>query len=318
MVELGYALSSEEHGPRELVRYAERAEDAGFAFASLSDHYHPWISRQGNSPFAWTVLGAIAEATEDLAVGTGVTCPLVRMHPAVVAQAAATTAAATGGRFFLGVGTGENLNEHVVGERWPPHPVRLDMLAEAVEIVRGLWTGEEYSHHGEHFTVENARLFTVPDEPPPLYVAASGTSTATAAGRIGDGLISTAPDERVVEAFAETAGADAPVIGQLTVCWADDEAAAVETAHEWWPNVALPGQLGQDLPTPVHFEQAVELVDPGDVAEVVVCGSDVDEHVEAIGEFEQAGFDRVYIHQVGPDQEAFFEGYERDVLPRVG
>ncbi len=314
MVELGYALSSEEHGPSALVEYAQRAEDAGFEFASLSDHFHPWISTQGNSPFAWTVLGGIAEATDDLEVGTGVTCPTVRLHPAIVAQAAATTAAAMDGRFVLGVGTGENLNEHVVGERWPPHPVRLDMLEEAVEILRELWTGEEYTHHGEHFTVENARLFTVPDEPPPIHVAASGPRTASAAGRIGDGLISTAPDEEVVEAFADEAG-DAPTTGQLTVCWDDDESAAVETAHEWWPNTALPGQLGQDLPTPVHFEQAIGLVDREDVAEAMVCGADVDEHVAAIEEFADAGFDRVYVHQVGPDQEAFFEGYEADVLP---
>ena len=315
MVELGYALSSEEHGPSALVEYARRAEDVGFEFASLSDHFHPWIERQGNSPFAWTVLGGIAEATDDLEVGTGVTCPIVRVHPAVVAQAAATTAAAMDGRFYFGVGTGENLNEHVVGERWPPHPVRLEMLAEAVEILRELWTGEEYTHHGEHFTVENARLFTVPGDPPPIHVAASGTRTAAAAGRMGDGLISTAPDEEVVESFRDEGGEDAPTIGQLTVCWDEDESAAVETAHEWWPNTALPGQLGQDLLTPVHFEQAVELVEPEDVAEAMVCGADVDEHVAAIEEFVDAGFDRVYVHQVGPDQESFFEGYEAEVLP---
>ncbi|MEA5410057.1 TIGR03557 family F420-dependent LLM class oxidoreductase [Haloarculaceae archaeon H-GB2-1] len=174
MPELGYALSSEEHGPDDLVDYAVRAESVGFEHALLSDHYHPWVRRQGESPFVWSTLGGIARETESLQVGTGVTCPIKRLHPALVAQASATAASMFDDRFFLGVGTGENLNEHVVGGRWPPHPERLAMLEEAVGIIRDLWTGEERSHHGEYFDVENATLFTVPDETPPLYVAAGG------------------------------------------------------------------------------------------------------------------------------------------------
>lgn len=315
MVRLGYALSSEEHSPSDLIRNAARAEELDFEFVSLSDHYHPWISAQGHSPFVWNVLGGIAEATDEIEVGTGVTCPIIRIHPAIIAQAAATTAAMMPDRFYFGVGTGENLNEHVVGERWPSHAIRLDMLAEAIEIVRDLWDGEEHNHYGDHFTVENARLFTVPDEAPPIHVAAGGTQSATAAGELGDGLIATSPNEELVEAFSETAGKDAPRIGQLSVCWHEDEQTAVEIAHEQWPNSSLPGQLSQDIPTPAHFEQAATLLDPADVEADVVCGPDADEHIEAIEEYVEAGYDHVYIHQVGPDQETFFDAYAEDVLP---
>jgi G6PDH family F420-dependent oxidoreductase len=310
MTELGYALSTEEHEPDALIEYAGRAEAVGFDFASISDHYHPWISRQGNAPFVWGVLGGIAEATDELTVGTGVTAPIQRIHPAIVAQASATAATMLDGRFFLGVGTGEHLNEHVVGERWPPFDVRLEMLEEAVEIVRELWDGGTYSHHGEHFTVEHARLFTRPEEPPPLYVAGAGERAAAAAGEFGDGLISTAPDEELIEAYG-----DGPRYGQVTVCWAEDEAAARETAHEWWPNTAVTGELSAELRTPAHFEQAAEMVDEDDVAETVTCSPDPDDHVEAIQAFADAGYDHVYVHQVGPDQEGFFEVYEADVLP---
>ncbi len=315
MVSIGYALSSEEHGPSQLVDNAVRAEERGFDFALVSDHFHPWIERQGNSPFVWSVIGGIAAETDSLRLGTGVTCPIGRLHPAIVAQAAATAAAQLPDRFFLGVGTGENLNEHVLGDRWPPYPLRLSMLEEAVEVIRRLWEGEEVTFRGEHFVVEDARLFTIPETLPPVHVAASGTHTATEAGRFGDGLVSTAPDADVVDAFAEDGGGDAPTFGQLTVCWADDEDEAVETALEWWPNAALPGQLGQELPTPAHFEQACQLVDEDDIAEQVVCGPDPERHVDGIREFVDAGFDHVYVHQVGPDQGSFMDAYRRDVLP---
>jgi coenzyme F420-dependent glucose-6-phosphate dehydrogenase len=313
--EIGYTLSSEEQGPSALVEQARRAEAAGFESALLSDHFHPWIPRQGESPFAWTTLGGVATATEDLRVGTGVTCPIQRLHPAIVAQAAATTAALFDGRFFLGVGTGENLNEHVTGERWPPFPVRAEMLEEAVDVIRSLWTGEEVDHHGEHFTVENATLFTLPEEPPPLHVAGSGTTAASLAGEIGDGLVSTAPDEEVVGAFEDRG--DGPRYGQLTVCYAETEREARETAREWWPNAALPGELGQVLPTPAHFEQAVSLVSEADVAERVVCGPGPDDYVENVEAFAEAGFDHVYFHQVGPDQAGFVEFYEEELRHRL-
>ena len=315
MVELGYALSSEEHGPNDLVDYAVQAEDLGFGFAFVSDHYHPWIPRQGESPFVWATLGGIARETDDLSVGTGVTCPIVRLHPAVVAQAAATAGAMFDGRFFLGVGTGENLNEHVVGERWPPYAVRQEMLEEAISVLRALWTGEEVNHHGEFFTVEEARLFTLPDEPPDLAVAAAGTDSATLAGRLGDALVSVAPDGDVVEAFEREHDGGAPKYGQVTVCWAETEQEGRETVHEWWPNTGLPGELGQQLRTPAQFEQATQLVTEDKATEHVPCGPDADRHVEAIQAFADAGFDHVYVHQVGPDQAGFFEFYDEEVLP---
>jgi coenzyme F420-dependent glucose-6-phosphate dehydrogenase len=317
MTEIGYTLSSEEHGPDDLVRYARQAEDCGFSFALISDHYHPWTDRQGQSPFVWSVIGAIANATEELRLGTGVTCPTMRMHPALVAQAAATAAAMMPGRFFLGVGTGENLNEHILGRRWPPTAVRQAMLEEAVTVIRLLWEGDLCSHRGRHFTVENARIYTLPEEPPPIMVAAAGTRSAALAGRIGDGLVSVAPDPEVVGAFARAGGADKPRYGQLHVCWAEDEEEARRVAHEWWPNAALSGDFALELPLPSHFEQAGELVSEADVAEAVICGPDPKRHVEAISEFAEAGFDHVYVHQVGPDQEGFFDFYRERVLPRL-
>ncbi len=319
-VRLGYALSSEEHRPLDLVTYAERAEETGFEFALISDHYHPWTSRQGQASFVWSVLGAMATKTSTLRIGTGVTCPSVRTHPAVVAQASATVAAMMPGRFFLGVGTGENLNEHILGDKWPAVDVRREMLEEAIEIIRELWHGEEVSHRGRHYTVENATLYTRPDEPPPLMVAASGEEAAELAGRTGDGFISTAPVAALVDTFAQARAAagqveGAPRYGQLTVCWAADEAAARSTALEWWPNSALHGELSVELPLPAHYEQATVDVTEEMIARSVVCGPDPARHLEAIDEFAEAGFDHVYVHQVGPDQDGFMRFYGEHVLP---
>jgi coenzyme F420-dependent glucose-6-phosphate dehydrogenase len=316
VVELGYAISSEEHAPNDLVRYARRAEEVGFSFALISDHYHPWIDRQGHSPFVWSVIGAIAHATERLRLGTGVTCPTVRIHPAIIAQAAATAGAMMPGRFFLGVGSGENLNEHILGEVWPSTPTRLEMLAEAIEIIRQLWQGGTQSFEGTYFTVDRARVYTLTDEPPPILVAASGVQSAGLAGRLGEGLITTSPERKVLQAFEEAGGRAKPRYGQVSVCWAHDESQARRTAHEWWPTAALKGELTQELPLPRHFEQAASLVREDDVAQAVVCGPDPERHVDAIKQFAEAGFDHVYIHQVGPDQEGFFRFYEREVLPR--
>jgi coenzyme F420-dependent glucose-6-phosphate dehydrogenase len=316
MIELGYALSSEEHRPNDLVAYARRAEQAGFRFALISDHFHPWTDRQGQASLVWSVLGAIAHATERLRVGTGVTCPLLRIHPAVIAQAAATVADMMPDRFFLGLGTGENLNEHVIGRGWPPPDVRLAMLEEAIGVIRDLWKGGYRDHRGEYFTVENARLYTRPDRPPPIFVAAAGEAAATLAGRLGDGLVSTAPERETVERFDAAGGRGKPRYGQVTVCWARSEAEARRTAREWWPNAALPGPLSQELALPLHFEEAAKLVREGDVAKEIVCSPDADVHREHILEFERAGFDHVYVHQVGPDQEGFFRFYERHILPR--
>ena len=316
MAELGYALSSEEHRPNDLVRYARQAEEAGFTFALISDHYHPWVDRQGQSPFVWTVIGGIAQATERLRLGTGVTCPTIRIHPAIIAQAAATAAAMMPGRFFLGVGTGENLNEHILGDRWPSHDLRLAMLEEAVAVIRQLWQGGMQTFRGRYYTVENARVYTLPEEPAPIMVAAAGPKAVQAAGRLGDGLIGTSPQAQLLQQFDQAGGAGKPRYGQLTVCWAPDEATARRTAFEWWPNAGVTGELSQDLPTPVHFQQAAQLVTEDMIAQSIVCGPDTQQHVQKIQAYVDAGYDHVYVHQVGPDQEGFFDFYRREVLPR--
>jgi len=317
MATLGYKLSSEEFGPRDLVRWARRAEAAGFGFALISDHFHPWIDRQGQSPFVWSVIGALAETTERLAIGTGVTCPIARVHPAIVAQAAATAAAQLEGRFFLGVGSGERLNEHVVGAHWPEVEVRQERLAEAIAIIRGLWTGEMYSHHGRHFTVENARLYTRPATPPPLVVAAAGPDAATLAGRLGDGLVGTSPKKATIDRFRAAGGTGKPCYGELTVCWAADEAQARRTAREWWPNAALGGALSQELALPQDFEAACEPIGEDLIAQSIVCGPDPRKHLRAIEEYVRAGYTHVCVHQVGPDQEGCLRFYEREILPAL-
>ena len=316
-MQIGYKLSSEEHGPKDLVRYARLAEQAGFDFAAISDHYHPWIDRQGHSPFVWGVLGAIAQVTERLVVGTGVTCPTIRTHPAIVAHAAATAACLLPGRFFLGVGTGENLNEHIFGDRWPQASVRRDMLEEAVEVIRELWDGGSQSHHGKHYTVENARLYDLPNEAPPIYVAASGDKAVELAGRIGDGLVSTSPDEDSVKKFEAGGGLGKPKLAEMQACWAPDEETAKNIAVEWWPNTAIPGELSQELPLPRHFEQAAENVDAGDLADSVALGDDAERHIEMINEYAKAGYTHVWVHQIGPEQEGFFDFYEQRVLPKL-
>jgi coenzyme F420-dependent glucose-6-phosphate dehydrogenase len=317
MVAFGYALSSEEHAPNELVRLARGAEEVGFTFALISDHYHPWIDRQGHSPFVWSVIGGIAQATQRLMVGTGVTCPTIRIHPGIIAQAAATSAAMMPGRFFLGVGTGENLNEHIFGDRWPTHDRREEMLEEAVAIIRLLWQGDTLTYRGVHYTVENARVYTLPDQPPAIFMAASGPRAAEAAGRIADGLITTAPEADLLKRFEGGGGTGKPSYGQLTVCWAQDEASARRLAYEYWPTAAIRGELTQELPTPAHFEQAAKMVREEDVAQAIICGPDPERHITGIKEFVNAGYDHVYVHQIGPDQEGFFRFYERDVLPKL-
>lgn len=314
---LGYWLSSEEHPPKRLVEMAVAAEAAGFTTAMISDHFHPWVSEQGHAPFVWSILGAIAHATESLEIGTGVTAPIQRMHPVLVAQAAATTAALMPGRFFLGLGTGERLNEHITGLHWPSAGIRRDMLEEAVGIIRRLFEGKNVNHDGEHFTVENAQLFTLPDEPPPILVAGSGKRSAALAGRIADGFIGVAPDPGQVDAFEANGGSGKPRLGQIAVCVDDDEARARRTAHRIWPNGAFEGTMLTELPRPQEFEQVAELVSEDDVADSVVCGTDVDRHLEAIAEFASAGFDTVYIHQIGPDQEAMVRFYRDEIIPRL-
>ena len=315
MVEIGYTLSSEEFRPNELVQLARRAEEVGFSYAGISDHYHPWLDNQGHAPFVWATLGGIAQVTRRLRLVTGVTCPTVRIHPAVIAQAAATVADMLPGRFVFGVGSGENLNEHITGARWPPVSVRQEMLDEAIAVIRQLWQGGYQTHHGRHYTVENARIYTLPDELPSIYVGASGPEAAELAGQIGDGLICTSPDEDVVEAFTEAGGSGKPMYGQMTVCWAADEAQAKQTAYDAWGYTALPGQMTQELALPMFFEQGMKIVTPDMVAESIVCGPDPARYHEQIKSYVDAGFTHVYLHQVGDDQESFFRFAEREILP---
>lgn len=308
-------LSSEEHPPRRLLDIARLAEDTGFEFLSISDHFHPWLDEQGHSPFVWSVLGAIAETTS-LDVVTGVTCPTVRIHPAILAQATATTAALFEGRFSWGVGSGEALNEHILGDRWPPAPVRLEMLEEAIELVRELWKGESVTHYGEHYVVEDARIYDAPDQPVPIPVSAFGPKAAEVAARTGDGLFVTGPSTEIIDRWRAAGGAG-PVYGQVTVCWAESRDEAVETAHRIWRTSGVPGQLSQDLPTPTHFEQASSIVTPEMIAESELVGPDPDPVVERIGEMVEAGVDHVYFHQIGPDQEGFCTFWTNSVQPAL-
>jgi coenzyme F420-dependent glucose-6-phosphate dehydrogenase len=314
--EIGYALSSEEHEPNDLLRNARLAEEAGCTFALISDHFHPWLDAQGHSPMVWPVIGGIAQATERLRLGTGVTCPTIRIHPAIVAHAAATCAAMMPGRFFLGLGTGENLNEHVLGDKWPAPDLRLEMLEEAIEVIRQLWEGGYQTFRGRFYTVEQARLYTLPEEPPQIAVAAAKPLAADVAARSGDAFISTAPEASLIQGYRD-AGGGGPIYGQLTLCWAESEQEAVETAHRVWPNAGLGGDLSQELALPLYFEQAVENVTPEDIAETFPCGPDVDRIAEQAQEYVEAGYDHVYFHQIGPDQEGFLRVLRDEIAPRL-
>ena len=317
MTEFGYALSSEEHGPNELVEFAGRAEEVGFELAMVSDHFHPWTDSQGQSPFVWSVIGGIARETERLRLGTGVTCPTIRTHPAIIAQAAATSAVMMGGRFFLGLGSGENLNEHIVGEGWPAADERLAMLEEAIEVMRMLWEGGEQTHRGDFYDVEQARIYTLPEEPVEIAVAAAKPKAAELAGRLGDAFVNTAPDKELIETFDAEGPQGRPKYGQITMCWAASEEEGAKTACEIWPNAALGGDLGYELPRPEHFEQATEKVTPEDIAEAIPCGPDVDRYVEDIREYEQAGYTHIYFHQIGHDQEGFFRFWQDELAPKL-
>ena len=314
-MELGYAMSSEEHAPPDLIRYARLAEEAGFGFGLISDHIHPWTNRQGHSGFVWSVIAAIAQATEKFRVGTGVTCPLIRIHPAIVAHAAATSACLMPGRFFLGVGTGENLNEHVTGAKWPAPDERLSMLEEAVELMRELWKGDYVTRRGKHYTVENVRIFDVPDDGVDVAVAAMQPNAADLAGRIGDALINVAPKKEIVEKFENGGGNGKPKYGQVTVCWAKSKDGAKKTAFEVWPNALVEGSASQELPLPSDFEQLVEGREADELEETLTMGPDPEEYLKELKEYEDAGYTHAYIHQIGPDQEGFLDFARRELLP---
>ncbi|GII25740.1 TIGR03557 family F420-dependent LLM class oxidoreductase [Planosporangium mesophilum] len=315
-MKLGYFLSCEEYSPGELIEQAKLAEQAGFEALSISDHYHPWLEEQGESPFVWSMIGAVSQVCS-LPITTAVTAPTVRIHPAIIAQAAATSAVLTGGKFTLGVGTGEALNEHILGDPWPPAVVRLAMLEEAVDIMRKLWEGRFVTYHGEHYAVEHARIYTLPDEPPKVYMSALGPKSVTVAGRIADGYIGIEPDRELVQRFRDSGGGSKPAQGGFKACFARTEDEAVRIAHEKWRNMALPGELAVVLPSPRHFQQASELVEPEMVKDLFVLGPDPGRHLAMIEQYDRAGFDEVYLANIGPHYRELFDLYAKEVLPRV-
>jgi G6PDH family F420-dependent oxidoreductase len=310
----GYFLASEEHEPQELVRQARLAEEAGFDALWISDHFHPWLDEQGQSGFVWSVIGAISQATS-LPITTAVTCPLVRQHPAIVAQAAATSAMLTGGGFTLGVGTGEDLNEHILGHPWPSAEERLEMLEEAVHVIRELLSGRLITHHGRHYTVQTARIYSTPQVPPPVFMSGFGEKAVRVAGRLADGYICVQPNADFVRLYRESGGADRTVAGGLKVCWGSDEERARKTMHRLWATDEIPGEAAQLLPLPRHFAQLTGLVREDMIT--APCGPDPDRHIQGVRAYIDAGFDDVYIGQVGTEQDGFFEFYAQQVLPRL-
>jgi G6PDH family F420-dependent oxidoreductase len=315
MTELAYAISTEEHNARTIVDIAKRVEAAGFRSVWVSDHYHPWIDRQGQAPFAWSVIGAIG-ATTQLRITTGVTCPTFRIHPAIVAQAAATCSNLVGsGRFRLGVGSGEALNEHILGQRWPPADLRLEKLGEAIELIRQLWSGESITHRGPHFSVENARIYTLPDGEVPILVSAFGEAALEVAIEHGDGWVTTSPDEDLLGQFRGRGRG--PACGSFKVCYGDDEAKARQMAHELWPTSGIPGQLHQDVPTPTHFEQAASAVTEEQATTGTPCGPDPEPYVETFRKYAELDYDEAAITPIGPDVDGFCRFYETELRPRL-
>jgi coenzyme F420-dependent glucose-6-phosphate dehydrogenase len=317
MQALGFSLSSELCTPRQLVDLARQAEQTGFDFALISDHFHPWVSAQGNSPFVWSVLGAIAEATSRLRVGTGVTCPLLRTHPAIIAHAAATTADMFDGRFFLGLGAGENLNEHILGDRWPPPAERHQMLVEAIEIIRQLWSGEVVSYDGGYYDVDEARLFTLPQTLPDIVLAASGPQSARLAADACNGIMGVAPDADMLKEFDEASGGNLPKYGQVTLAWAESEAAGRKTLTELWPQSGLGGNLKWETKTFELFEDGAGPLTEEQIVGKTPCGPDPEAHLESIRAYRDAGFTHISLHQIGNDYEGFLKFVQKELKPRL-
>lgn len=323
MTSFGYTLMTEQSGPRELVRYAVAAERAGFDFEVSSDHYSPWLTSQGHAPYAWSVLGAVAQATERVGLMTYITCPTMRYHPAVVAQKAATMGLLSEGRFTLGLGSGENLNEHVVGDGWPAVGTRQEMLVEALRIIRELHTGELVDFRGEHFDVESARVWDLPEEPVGLAVAVAGDRGVEQFAPLADHLIAVEPDGDLVASWnatdgAPTIGEGARAVGQIPICWGPDEQAAIEVAHDQFRWFAGGWKVNSDLPTTAGFAGATQFVRPEDVADAIPCGPDLDRIVEEVSAFWEAGFTDIALVQVGDEsQERFLEEAAGPLLERL-
>ncbi|KQX07612.1 MULTISPECIES: TIGR03557 family F420-dependent LLM class oxidoreductase [unclassified Leifsonia] len=315
-MKIGYKLAAEAFGPQELVRQAVRAEQAGFDFVEISDHFHPWVEAQGHSPFAWNVLSVIAAKTTTLNFATGVTCPSVRYHPAIIAQAAATLALLSDGRFTLGVGAGERLNEHIVGRGFPGIHERHAMFDEALDIIRLLWQGGYQNYDGRYLKLEDARIFDLPEVPPTLAVAVSGPASVALAAEHGDGLFAVEPKSDLVSGYRD-AGGTGPLYCEAPLAWAPSEEAAIEAALETnaW---SLSGwKVMSELPNPVNFEAASTTVRADDIREQFACGPDVERHLEVIGQFTDAGFDHIALMNSGPDVDGFFDFFQRELRPRL-
>lgn len=318
MVSIGYTIMGEQSGPRALVDDLVRAEQAGFDFSVASDHYFPWLDAQGHSPYVWSVLGAAAQATERIPLMTYVTCPTVRYHPAVIAQKASTVQLLSDGRFRLGLGSGENLNEHVAGGGWPPAAVRQDMLAEAVEIISALFDGGYVNHRGRHFQVESARLWDLPEQRVPIGIAVSGPRSCRLAGEKADLAIATEPEPELLDAFDRQGGAGKPRVGQVPVCYDPDRDAAIARAHDQFRWFGGGWKVNSELPGPAAFAAASASVRPEDVAGSIPCGDDVDAFVEAVRAYADTGFTEVALVQVGGQhQRPFIDWAEKELLPAL-
>jgi G6PDH family F420-dependent oxidoreductase len=317
---IGYTLMTEQAGPADLVRFAAGAERAGFDFEVMSDHYSPWLDEQGHAPYAWAVLGAVTQVTERAELMTYVTCPTMRYHPAVVAQKAATVQALSGGRFTLGLGAGENLNEHVIGRGWPPANVRHEMLSEAVQIISGLFDGGYFDYDGKHFRVDSAKLWDLPEKRTPIGVAVSGSQSVRRFAPVADAMIAVEPKAELSQEWDATklGGAPSRKIGQLPVSWGTDRDAAVKRAHEQFRWFAGGWKVNAELPGPAGFAGATQFVREEDVAGSIPCGPDAEPIAEAVREFEKAGFTDVALVQIGGDQQEGFLGFaEKELLPAL-
>jgi len=321
MTKFGYTMMCEQSRPDQLVRDVQRAEQAGFDFSVISDHYQPWLPTQGHSGYAWSILGAAAQATERIGLMSFVTCPILRYHPAVVAQKAATVQILSQNRFRLGLGAGENLNEHVVGQRWPSVGARHAMLSEAVDVIGSLFEpdgGGTINYRGEYFDVESAKLWDLPDERVPIGVAVSGRDSCELAGRKADVMIAVEPDAELTEMFDKASGGGKPKVGQVAIAYDSDRDAAIKRAHEQFRWFGLGWKVNADLPNPDSFESATQFVTEEQVADALSCGPDVDAHVEAVKAFIDAGFDEVALVQIGAEQQEPFAAWaEHELLPAL-
>ena len=317
-MKIGYKLMTEEHGPKALIENAVRAEGAGFDFVSISDHFHPWLESQGHAPFAWSVLGGIAQATSTIGIATGLTCPIIRYHPAIIAQAAATIAVMSDGRFTLALGAGERLNEHVTGARWPSTPERHAMLSEAIDICRLLWKGGPHSWTGEHFVIDHAQLYDLPDAPIPIVAGVSGDASVALAARKADGIMTTEPSATLIDGFRVAGGAaDGPAYSEAVLAWAESEEEALAVAHRQFRFSALGWAVNSELRDVAGFEAATQFIRPEDLKDLIAYGPDPDRHLALIRTYAEAGYDHVVLTAPGPDQQGFIRFFETELKPRL-